>query len=105
MRDLLSLAKRAGEEAYVAGLTTITKENVATAVDAFGRALAIGLDDDAVGKLRHLRDGKGFVLRGEAEVSLVETRRVLLYPEARWAVHPTLTPLLEAMSAPPAHPA
>lgn len=97
MRDLLALAKRAGEDAYAAGHDPITPENVAQAIDAFGRSLAIGLDNEQVQQIRHLQRGGGFVIRGERELSLLETRRVLLYQESRWAVHPALVPLLDAI--------
>jgi hypothetical protein len=97
MRDLLALAKRAGEEAYAAGHDYITSEDVARAVDAFGRSLAIGLDNEQVQQIRHVQRGSGFVIRGERELSLLETRRVLLYEQSRWAVHPALVPLLDAI--------
>lgn len=98
MRDLIALAKRAGEEAYAVGHDSITVEDTDRAIDAFGRSLAIGLDDLQVKKLRHIREGAGFVVRGEAELSLLETRRVLLYDQSRWIVHPALAPLLDAMT-------
>lgn len=97
MRDLIALAKRAGEEAYASGHEHITREDVGRAVDAFGRSLAIGLDDEQVKILRHVHRTGGFVIRGERELSLLETRRVLLYEGNRWVVHPTLAPLLDAM--------
>ena len=97
MRDLIALAKRAGEEAYAEGNESICAEDAARAIDAFGRSLAIGLDDEQLKKLRHLRGGGGFVLRGERDLALLETRRVLLYEQHRWVVHPALAPLLDAM--------
>jgi hypothetical protein len=97
IRDLLALAKRAGEDAYAAGHGAITAESVARAIDAFGRSLAIGLDNEQVQQIRHLQQGGGFVIRGERELSLLETRRVLLYDQSRWAVHPALVPLLDAI--------
>jgi len=97
LRDLLSLAKRAGEEAYAFGNDHVTPDDVTRAADAFGRALAVGLDDEQVKILRHIRSTGGFVVRGERELSLLETGRVLLYEGPRWVVHPTLAPLLDAM--------
>jgi hypothetical protein len=96
MRDLITLAKRAGEEAYTAGNDRITQKDVARAIDGFGRGLAVGLDDDMVKTLRHLKSTGTFVIRGEMELSLLETRRVLLYDRNRFVVHPTLAPLLDA---------
>jgi hypothetical protein len=98
MRDLLTLAKRAGEEAYAAGHDPITTRDVTQAVDVFGRSLAIGLDHEQLKQLRHLKRKGAFVVRGERELSLLETRRVLHYGQSRWAVHPALVPLLDAIS-------
>jgi hypothetical protein len=98
LRDLISLAKTAGEEAYVAGHATVTVADTRKAIDAFGRSLALGLDDAAVTTLRHLRESRGFVIRGELEISLVESRRVLMYGGSQWAVHPSLVPLLDAIA-------
>ncbi len=97
MRDLIALAKRAGEEAYATGNEFITLGDVSRAIDAFGRSIAIGLDEEQVKKLRHLHGGGGFVILGERELSLIETRRVLLHEQNRWVVHPALAPLLDAM--------
>lgn len=97
LRDLITLAKRSAEEAYAAGHPTVTLEDVERAADASGRSLAVGLDDAQLRLLRGVRSTGGFVVRGERELSLLETRRVLLYPGNRWAVHPTLARLLDLM--------
>lgn len=97
LRDLISLAKRAGQEAYAAGHDQVTEEDAKTAIDAFGRSLAVGLDDEQAKLLRHLHGGGDFVIRSERELSLLETGRVLFYEGNRWVVHPTLVPLLDAM--------
>jgi Cdc6-like AAA superfamily ATPase len=97
MRDLIALSKRAGQDAYSMGHDRVTLEDVSTAIDAFGRSLAVGLDDEQVKTLRHLHGGGGFVIRGERELSLLETGRVLPYEGNRWVVHPALAPLLAAV--------
>jgi hypothetical protein len=97
MRDLISLAKRAGQEAYTAGHHAVVPEDVARAIEAFGRSLAIGLDDEQVKTLKHLQRGKGFVIRGERELSLIETGRVVLHGTTSFSVHPALAPLLGAV--------
>ena len=97
LRDLISLAKRSAEEAYTAGHSEITEADVLRATDAMGRSLAVGLDDDQL-KVLHALDKNGvFVVRGERELSLLETRRVLLYPGNRWSIHPALQPLLRGV--------
>ena len=97
LRDLITLAKRSAEEAYAAGHPTVERDDVERAVDASGRGLAVGLDDAQLKLLRSVRSTGGFVVRGERELSLLETRRVLLYTGNRWAVHPTLARLLDLM--------
>jgi hypothetical protein len=94
LRDLIALAKRSAEEAYAAGHPTITLQDVASASEAFGRSLALGLDDDQIKILKAVAESGAFVVRGERELSLLETRRVLLYPGNRWVVHPTLEGLI-----------
>jgi hypothetical protein len=94
LRDLIALAKRSAEEAYAAGHPTITLQDVTRASEAFGRSLALGLDDDQLKILKAVAESGAFVVRGERELSLLETRRVLLYPGTRWAVHPTLVGLI-----------
>lgn len=93
-RDLISLAESAGEEAYVSARDRVELDDVRRAIDAFGRSLAVGLDDAQVRILKHLQVEGGFVVRGELELSLVETRRVIQFSGMRWSVHPALAPLL-----------
>lgn len=98
LRDLITLAKRAAEEAYVAGRDSVGPPDVAAARDAMGRGLAVGLDDEQLKALDKVHATEKFVVRGERELSLLETRRVLMYEGNRWAVHPALAPLLGLMS-------
>lgn len=97
LRDLITLAKRSAEEAYIAGRDRVELGDVAAARDAMGRGLAIGLDDEQLGVLRKVHASQKFVVRGERELSLIETRRVLMYEGNRWVVHPALAPLLGLM--------
>ena len=85
------------QEAYVAGHERVEETDVARAVDGFGRALAVGLDDEQVRTLKQLRDKQAFVIRGERELSLLETGHVLIYGKGRFVVHPALLPLLDAI--------
>lgn len=97
LRDLITLAKRAAEEAYVGGRDSVQLQDVVTARDAMGRGLAIGLDDEQLVALRKVHASEKFIVRGERELSLLETRRVLMYEGNRWVVHPALAPLLGLM--------
>lgn len=100
LRDMIAIAKTSAEEAYAAGSDPIGLADVGRAVDMFGRNLAFGMDSEQAKLLRHLRLGGGFVIRGERELSLLETRRVLLFRGPRWVVHPALTRLLDSMPEP-----
>jgi len=101
LRDLISLAKTAGDEAYLSGAETIEMEHVQAASDAFGRSLMIGLHEPEIGTLKHLRSSGGFVWTTDDDLALVATRRVLEYPHRtpRFSVHPTIAPLLDQKAA------
>lgn len=97
LRDLISLAKAAGEEAYLHGSDAIAMAHVEAAIDTFGRSMMVGLHKAEVDTLKHLRDGGGFVWTTGDDLSLLATRRVLEYPRRReqFSVHPTIVPLLD----------
>jgi len=101
LRDLISLAKTAGDEAYLSGAETIAMEHVQAASDAFGRSLMIGLHEPEIDTLKHLRSSGGFVWTTDDDLALVATRRVLEYPHRtpRFSVHPTIAPLLDQKAA------
>jgi hypothetical protein len=98
LRDLISLAKSAAEEAYVAGGDAVLPDHIQRATDRFGRVRAIGLDGEQVQALQKVQDTQTLVVRTEREVTLLETRRVLDYGGGRFVVHPALVPLLGAMT-------
>lgn len=91
LRDMMALAKLAGEEAYLDGADSISEEHVRRAVDRFGGALLIGLLPGQIRVLRALM-ASGDSLLGEH--ALVATRRVLAYRD-EYVVHPALRYLLE----------
>jgi hypothetical protein len=97
LRDLIALAKAAGEEAYLHGADAIAMAHVDAAIDTFGRSMMVGLHKAEVDTLKHLRDGGGFVWSTDGDLSLLATRRVLEYPRRReqFSVHPTIVPLLD----------
>ena len=101
IRDLISLARAAGEEAYTAGADRIGLAHVNAAADAFGRTLMLGLGTDEVDAMQRVRSKGAFVPTSDKEVALLLTRRVLEYGSngrTRYAVHPTLAPLLSQLS-------
>jgi hypothetical protein len=103
LRDLLRLAHQAGDEAYVEGADRIEVVHVKRAADAFGRSLMLGLDEGAIQELQEIRATGRFVQTSEQDLALLITRRILDYQDAsgelRYAVHPTLEPLLASMES------
>ena len=97
LRDLISIAKAAGDEAYLAGADQIGPSHVAAAIDSFGRSMMVGLQPTDITTLKHLQGGGGFVWTSDDDVTLVATRRVLHYPgpPARYQVHPAIARLLD----------
>jgi hypothetical protein len=100
LRDLISLARQAVEEAYLDGSDTVTTNHVLIAADAFGRSLMIGLRQSEIEVLQKVRTQGSFVMTSEDDLALLATRRVLEYREAgvRYVVHPTLEPLLKQLA-------
>jgi hypothetical protein len=103
LRDLITLAQAAGEEAYLAGTDTITEAHVEIAADAFGRKHLLGLGPDELEVLQRVRTKGIFVRTSDKDLALLVTRRVLEYQNGRprYAVHPTIRPLLEQLAETP----
>jgi hypothetical protein len=99
LRDLIHLGRLALEEAYVSGDERIAIQHVDRAADAFGRTLMIGLTRDDLELLQRVRSKGVFVETSEENLALLATRRVLEYRNTgvRYAVHPTIAPLLEQL--------
>lgn len=102
MRDLIALARAAAEDAYLRGGSVIDREHALAAGERFGRSLSLGLSSHEVDLLqRVVRGGRFDPFAGELDLSLLVTRRIVQYQSEgalpRYAVHPTLTPLLPAV--------
>lgn len=97
LRDLMALAKLAGEEAYLEGADSIDESHAANAVHRFGRALLIGLDLDEIGILRMLHNSGRLMDISPLAVTLIRTRRVLAYGDGfgTYVIHPAIAPLLD----------
>jgi hypothetical protein len=96
LRDLIALAQAAGEEAYVDGADHVELHHVDTAADVFGRKQLVALDSQELAVLQRVRTKGTFVQTSEKDLAQLATRRVLEYTngQARFAVHPTIEPLL-----------
>ncbi|WP_437764070.1 hypothetical protein WMF27_37555 [Sorangium sp. So ce281] len=100
LRDLISLARSAGEEAYMRGADRIEEEHIDAIADAFGRQLIFGLKPAEIEVLQRVRQTGTFVPTSDDDMVLLMTRRVLEYRNgsSRFVVQPTLEPLLEQMA-------
>ncbi len=100
LRDLLALARDAGEAAYVRGGDGVTEADVRSAAEKFGQSLAFGTSDEELVVLRAVANTGRLVVRGPLEATLVDRRALIAYPAAnqgageRWAVHPCLLEVL-----------
>ena len=103
LRDLITLAQAAGEEAYLTGADQIRQSHVDAAADAFGRKHLLGLGPDELEVLQRVRTKGIFVQTSDKDLALLVTRRVLEYQNgrARYAVHPTIEPLLAQLAETP----
>ena len=103
MRDLITLAQAAGEEAYLSGTDVIDEAHVEAAADAFGRKHLLGLGPDEIEVLQRVRTKGIFVQTSDKDLALLVTRRVLEYQNGRtrYGVHPTIRPLLEQLAEKP----
>lgn len=98
LRDLIAIAKSAAQEAYVDGSDFVRLPHIAKAAEQFGRVRAVGLDGEQIQALKKIRETGTLVIRGERELALLETRRVLDYGNGQFVVHPTLAPLLDLIT-------
>jgi hypothetical protein len=101
LRDAITLARSAGEHAYLAGADQVTPADVDAAADAFGRQLLFGLNSREVELLQRVRKAGSFVPTTADDLLLLVTCRVLEYAgvTSRFAVHPTIAPLLASVDA------
>jgi hypothetical protein len=99
LRDLLQLTRSAVEEAFVAGADAVTPAHVERAVDELGRTMMFGLRDGEIDTLNTLRRRGAFVPTDDDDIALLVSRRVVEYqgPTKRYAVHPTIEPLLASL--------
>jgi Cdc6-like AAA superfamily ATPase len=100
LRDLLSLARGAFEEAYLEGDDQVGEDHINQAADRFGRSMMLGLRDGELAKLKQLAQRGSFVPTTDDDLALIETRRVLEVSglKTRYIVHPTIKLLLEKVA-------
>jgi hypothetical protein len=90
LRDLISLARDAAEEAYVSGHESIASADVEKAIQQLGTSYLRGLGPAAIKTLTDLDKSRSFQVNLPANVELLVTRRVLEYSSTDFRVHPAL---------------
>ncbi len=103
MRDLIALTQSAGGEAYLDDAEQIELRHVEIAADQFGRKQLFAIDSEQLSVLQRVRKSGTFVQTSEKDLALLATRRVLEYTDGkpRFAVHPTIEPLLAQIAGEP----
>lgn len=100
LRDLITMARDAGEGAYIAGCDRIEAVHAEATVNQLGTSYLRGLGPKQIEALRHLHKTKSFDLSSAFNAQLLVTRRVLEYSSTEFRVHPALLPLVLAGTEP-----
>lgn len=112
LRDLISLARAAGEEAYVRGADFIEKEHIDVAADRYGRNLLLSATPEMAARLKDLvprksvgltsipRQQPSFVVSSDVDIAMLLNRLIIEIPGApvRYVPHPTIVPLVRGMA-------
>ena len=96
LRDLITLARDAGEEAYVEGDTRVQAPHARVAIQQMGEGYLRGLGPEQIAILRRLTEFGSFDVASNSGTELLVMGRVLEYSAREFRVHPTLLPLLPA---------
>jgi hypothetical protein len=99
LRDLIILARDAGEEAYLSGSSDVRMEDVEKAVDQLGAGYRRGLGPAQMKALSALYKTKAFDPNSSINMELLVTRRVLEYSATDFRVHPALLPFISEAEA------
>lgn len=112
LRDLISLARDAGEVAYSSGDELISEKHIDIAADRFGRTLLLGIKPAMAKQLLNLRNilkprafalksSVDFVAATDLDISLLLHRLVIEIPDTpvRYIVHPCIQPHMDALRA------
>jgi hypothetical protein len=94
LRDLITLARDAGEAAYIEGAEQILAEHAIAAIKQLGGSYLRGLGPEQIAILRRLKKERSFDVASSPNVELLVTGRVLEYSATDFRVHPALEPLL-----------
>lgn len=94
LRDLITLARDSGEDAYIQGSDRILPVHSASAIEQLGESYLRGLGPEQFKILRRLRKDLSFDVTSSLNIELLVTRRVLEYSATDFRVHPALRSLV-----------
>lgn len=94
LRDLITLARDAGEAAYIEGAEEILAQHASAAIKQLGESYLRGLGPEQMGILWQLKKERSFDVAANPNIELLVTGRVLEYSATDFRVHPALEPLL-----------
>lgn len=94
LRDLITLARDAGEAAYIEGAEEILAQHASAAIKQLGESYLRGLGPEQIGILWRLKKERSFDVAANPNIELLVTGRVLEYSATDFRVHPALEPLL-----------
>ncbi|HZI13652.1 MAG TPA: hypothetical protein VE153_24960 [Myxococcus sp.] len=114
LRDLISLARAAGEEAYVSGTDLIERTHIDAAADRFGRNLLLSATSQMASRLKDLvprkvspghtrpppKEQPLFVVSSDLDILMLLNRLIVEIPgtPVRYIPHPTIVPLIRGMA-------
>jgi hypothetical protein len=99
LRDLITLARDAGEAAYIEGAEQILAGHAIAAIKQLGGSYLRGLGPDQIGILWRLKKERSFDVAAGPNIELLVTGRVLEYSATDFRVHPALEPLLPELES------
>jgi hypothetical protein len=100
-KDLLShlqfLTQSSIEESYISDEENLKQTHIEAAANSFGRAKLLGVSNQDLEILKKVSETGDFIPRTDIEIRLLVTGRILeyKYPAKRFAVHPTIQPLIQ----------
>lgn len=99
LRDLISLARSSGENAYLEDADYVEVRHVDRAIEQLGNSYLLGLGTQQKATLRSMLQGNGFTPSDDQSMELLITRRILEQPESGYEVHPALAAVLSQVSS------
>ncbi len=97
LRDLISLTQASIEETYMSGDDMVEQKHVLIAVNSFGRAQILSITEEELEILRKAFEIGKFIPKTNKDVKLLANGHIIeyRYTKIRYAVHPTIIPLVE----------